>query len=375
MMSYKVAHIVYSLYHGGAEHIISTLLRRGKSTSFKHSVLALSSGGSLVEDLEESGGEVFLLGKKKGFDPALLFRLSSLITKISPDILHLHNSSAGVWGTLSSIMTGRKIPLVKMEHRPWLPTELPFFHRNTYRYLAEKSEKIITVSEHARRSFSRSFPSLNDRLVTFLPGIDLAPFKDLRPVEECRKWFGLPLKSPLIGTVGRLVPVKNHRLLIESFLDVKKIFPNAHLAIRGQGPLEPSLHSYAASRGIAESLSILPATPDVSKFFSALDIFVLPSLSEGLPLTLLEAMASALPVIAASVGGIPEVIEDEEDGYLFQSGSSSELTEKIVRIIENPETAASMGVRGREKIFRNFGEKRFIDQIESIYLDILKKRS
>ena len=373
-MSYKVAHIVYSLYHGGAEHIISTMLRCGKSSSFRHSVLVLSSGGSLVEEIEKSGGEVFLLGKKKGFDPALPFRLASLIRKTAPDIIHLHNSSPGIWGTLASMLSRTRIPLVKMEHRPWIPKDLPIFHRYLYRYLAMKSEKIITVSEHARSTFSSSFPSLAGRIVTVLNGIDLDPFKELQPVEGCRKWFGFPLKSPLIGTVGRLVPIKNHRLLIDAFLNVKKAYPNAHLAILGQGPLEPSLRSYAASRGIAESLSILPATLDVYKFLSALDIFVLPSKSEGLPLTLLEAMASALPVVASSVGGIPEVIEDGEDGYLFASGSSSEITEKIVRIIEDPESAASMGIRGREKIFRNFGEKQFIDQIEAIYLEILKIR-
>ncbi|MBN2185661.1 MAG: glycosyltransferase [Candidatus Krumholzibacteriota bacterium] len=373
-MSHKVTHIVYSLYHGGAEHIISTLLRCGDSASFTHSVLVLSSGGSLIEEIEKSGGHVLLLGKKKGFDPALPFRLASLIRKTAPDIIHLHNSSPGVWGTLASMISRTGIPLVKMEHRPWIPKDLPLFHRTLYRYLAKKSEKIITVSEDARSTFSSSFPSLESRLVTVLNGIDLTPYKELQPVEECRKWFGLPLNCPLIGSIGRLVPVKNHRILIEAFLAVKKRYPDAHLAILGQGPLEPSLRSYAASRGISESLSILPATLDVYKFLGALDVFVLPSRSEGLPLTLLEAMASALPVIASSVGGIPEVIEDEEDGFLTASGSSSEITEKIFRILEDPESAASMGVRGRDKIFRNFSEKRFIEQIESIYLEILKKR-
>ncbi len=373
MMGHKVTHIVYSLYHGGAEHIIYTLLRRGDSTAFDHSVIALTSGGSLVDEIEGSGRDVFLLGKRKGFAPSLPFRLASLIKNIDPEIIHLHNASPGVWGTLASILSGTGARLVKMEHRPWIPGDLPFFHRKIYRLLASRAERIITVSEHARGSFSRSFPSLDGRLVTILNGIDLAPFNDIPDLEECRKWFGLPPTHPLVGTVGRLVPVKNHMFLLDAFLEVKKSCPGAHLAILGQGPLESRLRSYAASLGISESLSILPATLDVHKFLGALDIFTLTSRSEGMPLTLLEGMAAALPVVAASVGGVPEVISDGEEGYLFPSGSLSDLTEKIVRLAENPDSAASMGLRGREKAFRDFGEKRFVAEIESLYMEILNK--
>ncbi|MBN2071058.1 MAG: glycosyltransferase, partial [Candidatus Krumholzibacteriota bacterium] len=316
MTKYRIAHIVYSLYHGGAEHIISTLLRCGDDRTFEHFVFVLSSGGDLVEEIEKHGGRVFLLGKKKGIDRSLPRALSSLIRETGPDILHLHNSSAGIWEAISSLLIRNRIPVIRTEHRPWLPADLPFFHRVSYRFFARRARTIITVSEHAHRSFEACFPTLADRIVTIRNGICLSPYKDPLPPEKGRKWFGLPTGSPLIGTVGRLVPVKNHMLLIEAFSTVKKEFPEAHLAILGQGPLETSLRSLASSLGVGSSLSILPATPKVSTFFSALDLFVLSSDSEGLPLTLLEAMASALPVVATSVGGIPEVISDGEDGYL-----------------------------------------------------------
>jgi glycosyltransferase involved in cell wall biosynthesis len=367
----RILHIIYSLYRGGAERLIETQILVSKRRDYEIVVCSLAGGGDLVEAMETAGARVFLLSRRHKGTPASLLQLIGLIRRESIDLLHLHNSPGALWGTLAAVLGGLRIPIVRTEHCPYLPGSVPLIYRVLYPYLSKRAARIICVSDSARETFIDRFPALADRYTTIHNGIRPELFDNLPPKAECRQHFNLPAKAILLGTVGHLVPVKNQIDLIEALRLIRSRVPEAHLAIMGEGELETALKARASSLGVSESLSLIPATPRVELFFGALDIFALSSRSEGMPLTLLEAMAAGLPVVATRVGGIPEVIEHGETGYLVPAGSPPMLAEQLSGLILNHETALEKGLRGRERVQRRFTAERMVTRIEKVYDEVL----
>ncbi len=371
-MKTSVLHIIYSLYRGGAERSIETLLLGSSAGKYIHTVCALEDGGDLVHRFRSLGTEVVVMEKSRRGRLSLLPRLSSLIGRTKPDILHLHNSPAGFWGTIASVTARPRIPIVRTEHSPWRPDGMNPVYRALYPRLASRASSIIAVSDHARRSYTDRFPFLGERFITIHNGIDPSSFLALPDKRICRSILSLPPDGMIAGTVGRLVPVKNHLLLLEAFATVRKAVPDSHLAILGDGSLEPALRLAAIELGIHTVVSFFPPTPEVARFLSSLDIFVLSSDSEGLPLTLLEAMASRIPSVATSVGGIPEVIRDGDNGILVPAGSPAALAGGMVELMKDRSKRLSVGDRGVETIKNRFSAERFIEETEAVYDKVLQ---
>jgi glycosyltransferase involved in cell wall biosynthesis len=179
--------------------------------------------------------------------------------------------------------------------------------------------------------------------------------------------FGLPKDAHLIGSVGRLVPVKNHLGLVTAFHAIKRNIPDAHLAIVGNGGLKDIILTHAGDLGLSRSLSIIPTTPDIARFYGALDLFVLSSHSEGLPLTVLEAFASGLPVVTSAVGGIPEIITNGTNGYTVPRDNASALAEKATELLLNKTAASKMGATARATVEQRFTAERMVTGIENVY--------
>jgi glycosyltransferase involved in cell wall biosynthesis len=177
----------------------------------------------------------------------------------------------------------------------------------------------------------------------------------------------LPEAGPVIGTVGRLHRQKGHTVLIDAAALVARDFPAARFVIIGEGEERAALERKAGIVGVAQRFEMTGASHDVPFRLASMDLFVLPSLWEGLPLTLLEAMAVGVPVVATSVDGVAEVIEDGEDGLLVPPGDSSALAAAIVRLLRDPQHAHEMGSRAMEKVKIDFGVDRMVRQTEEVY--------
>ncbi len=342
-----------------------------RRAEFEYLVCALTGGGDLVERMEAAGAIVYLLEKKRRGSISTLARIIDLIRRERIDILHLHNSPGALWGTIASQLGRTGTPIVRTEHRPFLPDNLPVVYRMLYPFLTKRARKIICVCNAVRESFADRFPDLAERYVTVYNGIQLEPFEHLPPKNYCRKLFKLPADVYLVGTVGRLVPVKNHLGLISAFHEIKQRVPDVHLAIAGEGELKDIIMTHAGDLRLTDSISIVPTTPDVAQFYGALDLFILPSHSEGLPLTVLEALATGLPVIASAVGGIPEIITDGANGCLVPRDSTPALVDKTVDLLLDRTKASCMGAAGRETVERRFTAARMVTAIESIYDEVL----
>jgi glycosyltransferase involved in cell wall biosynthesis len=252
-----------------------------------------------------------------------------------------------------------------------MPHALPRIYRLFYRRFIKRAARIICVSQEVRRSYVESFPAHAGKYVTILNGIRAQDFEKIPPRAECRADFKLTPEVKLIGTVGRMAPVKNHRLLIEALFKLRAKGTDAHLAIIGEGELRENLTAYAADLGVSEYVSLVKETKNISEFYGALDLFCLSSDSEGIPLTMLEAMAAGVPVVSTNVGGIPEVVQDGVNGRLVPKGSAELLAQRIGDLLGDPAKSAELAERGRETVRSKFTAERMIRETEQIYADVL----
>jgi glycosyltransferase involved in cell wall biosynthesis len=387
-MNRTVLHIIYSLHRGGAERLIETYLRTDGAGRYEPIVCSLTGGGDLAGEMERAGARVIHVGKRFRGDVSIVMKLSRLFREENVDLLHLHNAPAVFWGASAAVLHGGRVPIVITEHRPYLPAALPWIYEVLYPRLASRASTIICVSENARESYLCRYPRLADRYVTIYNGVRTDPFESIPSKAECREFFGLPTGAALVGSVGRLVPVKNHLGLLEAFRLVRPQAPNAHLAIAGEGALREIIASRSRELGIADAFSIIEPTSRIEQFYGALDVFALPSISEGLPLTLLESFAAGVPAVATSVGGVPEVIDHGENGYLVPGAGAStdngalstqdgtrELAERIAELLKSPDKASRLGENGKAKVLRLFTAERMVERMHAVYDRALGARS
>jgi len=372
-MRRKVLHVIYSLYRGGAERVIETQLLGGDRRSFEYLVCSITSGADMIDRMSNAGARVFLLGKRRRGDATAVTKLANLIRLEKVDILHLHNSPGMFWGTLGQIVSGGRVPIVRTEHNPYLPATMPALYRFLYPRFTRRASKVICVSDRVRQSFVERFPELADRFLEIPNGIRLQDYEKLPPRAECRAQFKLLPGAKLIGTVGRMVPVKNHKLLIEALFLVRQTVPDVHLAIIGEGEMREALASYAADLGVSEYVSLVKETQKIDYFYGAIDIFCLSSDSEGMPLTLLEALASGVPVVSTEVGGIPEIIENGTNGYLVPKGSAEYLARRIIELLQDPSRAAAFALKGRAMVHERFPAEKMIKATEAVYEETLTR--
>ena len=372
-MRYRVLHVIYSLYRGGAERVIETQLLGGDRRRFEYLVCSITSGGDLIDRMSNAGSRVFLLGKRRRGDFTAVTKLANLIRREKVDLLHLHNSPGMFWGTLAQIASATGVPIVRTEHNPYRPEAMPPLYRWLYPRFTKRASRVICVSERVRRSYADRFPSLAGTYMEIPNGIRMQDYERVPPRAECRAQFKLLPGAKLIGAVGRMVPVKNHKLLIEALFRVRQTVSDVHLAIIGEGELRESLAAYAADLGVSEYVSLVKETQKIDYFYGAIDIFCLSSDSEGMPLTVLEALAAGVPVVSTEVGGIPEVIESGKTGYLVPKGSAEFLAKRIVELLQDPSKAAEFALAGRSMVRERFPAEKMIEAIETVYEEALAR--
>lgn len=372
-MKRRVLHVIYSLYRGGAERLIESQAA-ASGGGYAYSVCALAGGGDLADSLRSMGVPVTLLCKRRPGDPGALGALASLVRRERPDLLHLHNAPGVLWGAAAAAAAGSRAPAVATMHNPWREG-LPAAYRLFFPMGFRRAARVVCVSEDVRRSFARRFPRRADRLVTIPNGVDLDLFASPPPREECRRRFRLPADVPVVGTVGRLVPVKNHLGLVEAFAALHEAHPAVHLAILGDGEMRQAIENRVADLSLHTHVSILPPTPDVAAFLGALDLFVLSSQSEGMPMTLLEALAAGRPIVATAVGGIPETIEDGRTGLLVPPADTGALAGALAGLLEDAGRAERLGLAGRTAAEERFGARLMTERIETLYDRLLAGRA
>jgi glycosyltransferase involved in cell wall biosynthesis len=298
-------------------------------------------------------------------------QLVALFEQERPDIVHTHTSKAGLLGRLAARRAG--VPVVV--HTPHGHVFYGHFGRlaswvflQIERLLAKRTTWMIALTEAERDEHLVRGVGRADRFAVVPSGVDLARFRQAGDRAGRRpEGFGCPSDAVVAGSIGWLTPVKGHRVLLEAAALLRREWPRLHVVIVGSGPLRDELERLARTRGILETVRFLGARTDVSDCLAGMDLYVQPSLNEGMGRALIEAMAAGRPVIASRVGGIPAIVQDRKTGLLVPADDPAALARALDELLRKPDWAVELGAAARAGIGEHFGQEAMVRAIESVY--------
>jgi glycosyltransferase involved in cell wall biosynthesis len=347
---------------GGITSYILTLAKGLQNRG--HVVFIGSSGGNAVKDLRALGIEHlwFNIQTKSELHPKVFFeleKLSRVITAYKIDCIHSHTRVTQVMGTL--VAHRQKIAHVTTCHGYFKP-------RWGRRFFPCWGDAVIAISEPVARHLRQDFHVPGNKVVLVQSGIALDDFPVVTPKQrqESRREFGLG-DQPVIGIIARLSDVKGHDILIEAMQHVIKKIPDAKLMIVGEGKKEQDLKNLVHTLELKESVRFYPVVQQTAKILPAFDVFVMPSLQEGLGLSIMEAQAAGLPVAATRVGGIPDLVIDGKTGLLVEPGEADALADAILRILKDKPLASRLGKQARAFAQKELAAGTMVEKIEKVY--------
>ncbi len=358
----EIVHFVENLDRGGLERTVVDLIASQREAGHQCRVICLFKLGLLAKELLASGVRVDACGKRPGLDLRALRRARALIRQSPDAVLHTHNAMAHYYAVIASLglplkcrintrhgMGGRS----KSGRQEWI-----------YRQSMRFTDYTVAVCEAARARFAAEGVAPRRGLLSVPNGIRLDRFKPASAAgrQALAAELGWPEGSRIIGTVGRLQPVKDHALLLRAFAKVRMQVPEAVLAIVGDGPLRGALETQAGQAGLSDAVRFLGDRHDVPRLLTGMDVFALSSASEGYSIALLEACAAGLPIVATDVGGNREIVHDGINGRLVPAADVAALATALIALLRGGDEAGRMGRAGQawaqaEASFRTMAER------------------
>jgi glycosyltransferase involved in cell wall biosynthesis len=358
-----IAHVLSSFGVGGQEQVALDLAAGQRAAGYRVTAVSLAPGpdGPLGADFAARGVGVHTVGKRAGFDPSLSLRLALFFRRHRIDVVHTHNPQPLIYGVPAARLAGALAVHTKHGANP--EGGLSLLLR---RAVASLAHAFVAVSA-TTAAIARGRNEIAEARLSIIPnGIDLARFHpDARARAVVREELGIPHDAWLVGTVGRLAPEKNQELLLTALAPT--LGERMHLLVIGDGPEAAHLAALTARIPGGRYVHLAGSRRDIPRLLAALDVFALSSRTEGLPLVLCEAMATALPVVATAVGGIPDVVEHERTGYLVPSGDARALAGRLATLAADPMHAAALGRRGRARALQRYSAKRMAHDYLALY--------
>ena len=348
-----VVHIIDELPRDGAEVLLLDLVRR-RDARMRYSVLCLVRGGPLVEEFERAGVPVVIFGRRGAVDPHMLWRLVRWLRREHATVVHTHLFTADSYGRLAARLAGVAAVFSTVHNSVGPPGRL---RKLANRVLARLSDSVIGCGDEIAAALeSQGVPA--QRILSIPNGIDLQRFQGAQGA-GVREEFGVQAERVVLGMVGRLHVQKGHEVLLECLAGMSETQRRAVAClVIGVGELEQRLRSRVEQLGLEDVVTFTGSRTDVPRLVAALDVFVMPSLWEGLPIALLEAMASGRAVLCSSVGSIPGVVQHGENGWLVEPGNVQALREAILTLVDDPGLRARLGHRAREQVIARFDVER-----------------
>ena len=382
-MLFKVIHI-HTLPVISGSGLNTYLTMRGMDRTAYQVELACAPDGKLIDLVRSQGMNVNLF--KNLVQPLHpikdllgLIDLTRLLKKKRYDVVHTHNSKAGFIGRLAAKCAGVPI-IVHTVHGFAFHDREPAWRRILFRNLERLAshwcDKMVFISQPLIDWALKDRIVRKEKILKIYSGIELDQFKPVTEAETeaLRTELGIRGKAPVIGIVSKLWEGKGHATLIHAFEGLKQEIPEAVLVIVGEGYLRERLVDLVGRLGLQSSVLFTGFRMDVRRLIATFDVAVLPSYFEGMGRVLLEAMAMEKPVVASSVGGIPDLVRHGENGLLVTAGSVPELKSSLLSLVRNPALAREMGKEGRKRISEEFSAGRMAQSIEKLYRELLQEK-
>ncbi len=369
-MPLRIMHVVDNVGRGGMQNGLRNLIDRLDHTAFEHVVCAIR-GVNPADGYDFTGDwvRVMCLGKTERSSKTQIRDLVRAIREVKPDIVHSRNWS-GIEGVIAGYWAGCRM-LVHSEHGlDMSPDAKEPWRRIAFRRLAyQLADQVFCVSHQLKDLFARRTGFAEHKIGVIHNGVDTQRFfPDSAARTRVRQELGLSDNDFLIGCVGNLTPVKDHQTVLEAVREFAKERQSWRLIVLGKGPELPKLESFLnAYPEWKHRVSFPGRSNSVPALLNAMDVYVLSSLAEGISNSLLEAMATGLPVIATHVGGNPEVVVDGESGLLFPVGDGRKLAESLRLLAGRPDLRVELGRQALRRIRTSFCLDSMVRQYEELY--------
>ena len=328
----KIMQVIPVLDLAGAETMCQNLAIELHKMGHEVMVVSLYKKETvLTENLRNESIPVIWLDKKNGLDPSCIFRLYRLIRQFNPDVVHSH-IYAGKYAHIAAMMAGVKNKVYTVHNVA--QKEATDSNKRMNKVLFKKLGVVpVALTQEIQKSIEDVYGIDESKIPVVFNGI---PLEKCKPIQVYKK------NATEIVHVGRFFEAKNHRNLIYAFADVHTEFPEIHLKLYGDGPLRNDMETLVSELQIDNYIHFMGLTNDVYSVMSEADVFILPSIYEGMPMTLIEAMATGLPIITTPVGGIVDMLEDGSEA-IFTGTDSDSIADSICRLVDNGELRQSLG--------------------------------
>ena len=363
-----VVHLVYRLDFGGLETVLAECVNGMPAERYRHAIVCLTDYTEFAKKITQPGVKIYALHKPPGAALGTHLKLWKLLRSLQPTILHTYNLAA-IEYSFTAAMAG--VPIrIHAEHGRDLsdPEGKNRKHNLLRRLLIPFIDCFVPVSRDLRRWLTTAIgvPDTKNRLIN--NGVDTARFQpriksSQQPTDE----------APLfvVGTVGRIQDIKNHQGLVRAFVRLREMLPalasTLRLHIIGDGPLMAQLQVQVAATGIGDQIWLAGSRTDIASLMQEFSVFVLPSFAEGTPVTLLEAMAAGLPVVASPVGGIPDVVADGRTGTLAVATDIEAIATALASYCTQPDRAAAHGAAGRQLVESHYSIAAMLSNYTELY--------
>lgn len=366
----NILQLVNGLAIGGAELKLLELANKLKNKypeSYNQIICSIGQGGPLKEEFEKHGFETYVFSKKHKFDISLIFKVAKLMKQKKIDLVQTTLFYADIIGAFSALHA--KVPIIisweTVSHAAnYMHVKL--HQRVMYEYAMKLVYKIVAVSLEAKNSLIEKRNINESKIEVIHYGVDVDKYIK-QDNHAKKKEILIENNYPIIGIVSRLDPVKGHSYLLDAMVGVIKKYPMAKCLIVGDGSCKKELEQKAHNLGLSKNILFLGFRNDIKELLSTLDVFVLPSITEGLPNAVLEAMACDIPVVATSVGGIPEVITNKKNGILVQPKNPVPLEKAIIEVLSDDKLRKNLINNSKEIIHSTFSLEKQIQDFHKLY--------
>ena len=356
-----VMQITWSLVAGGAETYALTVASHLDKTKYRSVMCGVDQGGALEGEISRRRIPYHILHRRDGIDVRLFWRMFRLFRSEGVDVIHTHHFNQLFYSIIAAkllgiriIHTEHSVEVYKQRHLRW-----------ALRLMSLMCHKVTAIGADGESTLLRKVGIARSKLQVIRAAVDLGCFK--ADVVAARQALGLVSSDRVISIVARLYPEKKHILLLGAFKRVLDKVPQAKLLIVGEGTERDAIMTRVADLQLQDSVMVMGVRRDIPEILAASDACVLCSDREGLPISVLEAMAASRAVVATAVGDLPLVVKDGKTGLLVESGNEAQLAEAMTKLLQDPEMAKRLGAAGRALIEQDYSLDLMVQRHSSLY--------
>jgi L-malate glycosyltransferase len=366
-----ICQVLHSLNVGGAE-MLAARIARNMQEHYRFVFACLDELGSLGEQLQAEGFVVEVMNRGPGFDLGCVRRLADFVYREHVDLIHAHQYTPFFYARAPGVLR-RRPPVLFNEHGRFHP-DRPSRKRMAFNRLALRgTDRVVSVGGAVRQALVENEGISAQRIEVVYNGVELGAGNHSQTIRAAmRSKLGLADDDFVVIQVARLDPIKDHSTALRAMEQVAQTHRQARLLIVGDGPQREQIQQELANhKGLAGVVQLLGQRSDIAELLAASDLFLLTSLSEGIPVTFIEAMGASLPIVSTDVGGVAEVVNHGATGLLTPAADEAALAEAIRRMIDNPAECQAMGVEGRRRAEARFSERQMHEAYSRLYEEML----